>query len=547
MARTTTKKGKPRKNAKATHPPARKAAQTAASAGERSLLDEAPAAHNNKHVIVVGAGPGGLTAAMILAHRGFSVTVYEKSARVGGRNGCIEEKGYRFDIGPTFLMMKYILDEVFEEAGTTTDKQLRCTRLDTLYRLRFDDKTLDCANDNETMRKNIAAVFPGEEAGYDRLMTREAVRYRYLYPCLQKDYATLGRMANKDLFLAIPRLSLTRSMHQELGRYFKDDKLKISFTFQSKYLGMSPWECPAAFMIIPYIEHKHGLWHVRGGLSEISVAMERVAQANGVVTQVNTPVKRLLLEGRKAVGVELENGYQAHADEVVINADFGYAMSNLVPADLPSKWRKDKLPTKKWSCSTFMLYLGLDKLYDAPHHQIVFSNDYHTFVDQIFKGTLPTDLSVYVRNASISDPTLAPKGHSAVYVLVPMPNNLSGVDWDAIKHEMRDKVLRMMEDKAGMPGLAKHIVFEKVITPKDWETTFNVYKGATFNLGHNLMQMLSFRPRNRFEDIDNCWLVGGGTHPGSGLPTIYESGRITANLISSKYKVAYISKNLKAQ
>jgi phytoene desaturase len=191
-----------------------------------------------------------------------------------------------------------------------------------------------------------------------------------------------------------------------------------------------------------------------------------------------------------------------------------------------------------------MLYLGLDKQYDLPHHTIFFAKDYRKNVDDIFHLREPDgNLSVYVRNASVTDPTLAPEGHSAVYVLVPMPNLRADIDWEQKKAAFRETVLDIMEQRGGMTGLREHIVEEKVMTPESWRDELNVYAGATFNLAHSWDQMIHLRPRNKFEEVDNCYLTGGGTHPGSGLPTIYESGRIAANLISRKYGVEFISAN----
>lgn len=200
------------------------------------------------------------------------------------------------------------------------------------------------------------------------------------------------------------------------------------------------------------------------------------------------------------------------------------------------KWTPEYLEKKKYSCSTFMLYLGVNKRYDnIPHHNILFADDYKKNVTEISRTkVLSDDPSVYVQNACRTDSTLAPEGKSTIYVLVPVPNNTAGIDWEKEQGRFRDKIVRICETKGGLKDLHKHIEVEKIISPKDWETDKLVYRGATFNLAHNIGQMLIFRPHNRFEDIKNCYLAGGGTHPGSGLPTIYESGRITADHISKK-------------
>lgn len=493
---------------------------------------------------MIGAGPGGLTTAMLLAARGFKVTLLEKEAQVGGRNAAIVRNGYTFDTGPTFLMMKFILDEVFEEAGRHIDDYLKCVKLEPMYRLQFEDARIEPTTAREAMLQQLDAQFPGHRAGYDRFMAVEQRRFQLMYPCLQKDYATIKQYFTRDLLRALPNLSLGRSLINVLGDYFGDnEKLKLSFTFQSKYLGMSAWDCPGAFAILPYVEHAFGVYHVMGGLSEISGAMAKVCREHGVNLCLGAPVKQLVLEGRKVRGVELAGGEKILADETVLNADFGYAMKHLVPPGALRKYSPEKVDAREYSCSTFMLYLGLDKIYDLPHHTIFFAGDYQRNIRDIFQNkVLSDDLSFYVRNASVTDPALAPPGHSAVYVLVPVPNRTADIDWEKEKPAFRERVIAALETRGGMTGLRRHIREEIVFTPRTWQD-MNIQFGATFNLAHSLNQMLYFRPRNKFEELDNCYLVGGGTHPGSGLPTIYESGRIAANLISRRHGVEFVSKN----
>jgi phytoene desaturase len=482
---------------------------------------------------------------MILARRGVSVTVLEAEPQVGGRNAAIRLGPYTFDTGPTFLMLKDILDEVLAEAGATTADVLQAFPLDPMYRLQFRDRTVNVASDAARMCAEIERVFPGKGARLEKFMQREKTRFTRLYPCLQKSYHRATTLLHPDLLRALPHLALGRSLYDIMFGYFGDEQLALTFTFQAKYIGMSPWECPGLFSIIPYIEHAYGIYHTTGGLSRISDAMADVARRNGAEIRLSTPVKQVLVRDGAARGVELEDGSRLEADDVVINADFGYAMTHLIPRGTLRKWSPENLARRRFSCSTFMLYLGLDTQYDLAHHTIYFAEDYRTNVERIFSGgPLSNDMSVYVRNASRNDPTLAPPGHSALYVLVPVPNCRGAVDWSAEKGPYREAVLDAIEKRAGLQGLRGHIREERVITPDDWEGRHRVYAGATFNLAHNVGQMVYFRPRNRFEEIDRCYLVGGGTHPGSGLPTIYESGRITANLLCRAYGVPFESRNL---
>jgi phytoene desaturase len=265
--------------------------------------------------------------------------------------------------------------------------------------------------------------------------------------------------------------------------------------------------------------------------------MADAVRSKGGVIRLSTPVRELVVEGGQCRGVILEDGERIEADCTVLNADFSHAMKHLVPARHRRTYTDAKLERMRYSCSTFMLYLGLDTVYEGlEHHSIVFADDYRRNIEEISGSLrLSEDFSFYVQNASRTDPTLAPKGGSTLYMLVPVPNNESGIDWDAIKQEFRDRVIAAAETRGGFEGLSRHIVEEEIVTPLDWERKHDVYKGATFNLSHDIGQMLYLRPHNEFEEFGNCYLVGGGTHPGSGLPTIYESGRISAELIMKRF------------
>ncbi len=486
-----------------------------------------------KKVVIVGAGPGGLTAAMILASHGYAVEVYEKQARVGGRNAALQFDGFTFDVGPTFLMMKFILEEVFELAGRKLEDYLDVRAIDPLYQLIFTDGARFLpTQDRARMREQLDTLFPGNYQGYLRFLEYEREKFARIAPCLQVPYMSLTDYASRRILRALPYLDAHKSVYKHLAGYFDDERLRICFTFQAKYLGMSPWTCPGIFSIIPFIEHSGGIHHPIGGLNQISEAMAKVVREHGGTIHLQTPVQQVLVSGGRATGLLLENGQAVPADHVVLNADFGHAVNHLLPRPALRRWTPEALERKSLSCSIFMLYLGVDTRYDLAHHNIFFAEDYRKNVTEITEdNVLSEDPSFYVQNACVTDPTLAPEGSSTLYVLVPVPNTRARVDWSSEAPRFREKLLGLLERRAGLAGLREHIVAERMVTPDDWERKVSVYRGATFNLAHGIDQMLYFRPHNEFEDVGGCYLVGGGTHPGSGLPTIYESGRISAGLI----------------
>ncbi|MBB5350159.1 phytoene desaturase [Haloferula luteola] len=491
-----------------------------------------------KKVVIVGAGPGGLTAGMILARRGLDVTMVEKRDRVGGRNAELRLGDFSFDTGPTFLHQKFTLDEVFEEAGRKAEDYLDFVALDPMTRLSWGEVSLETTSEVERMAANIEAAFPGDAQGYRRFMEDHEGKLRTIFPCLQRPYHRLGAYFHVNLLKALPYVATRESVCDVLDRYFQDDRLKLAFTFQSKYLGMSPWKCPALFSILSFLEYRYGIHHVQGGLCRISEAMAEVFREHGGSLRLSAPIRELVFSGDRAAGVLLEDGERLEADEVIVNADYAHAVTELWNGRSVSGAAMEQ---KKFSCSTFMLYLGLDTLYsEEPHHHILFADDYRRNVSEIQgERVVSDDMSMYLRNSSVTDPRVAPPGQSQLYVLVPTINTRHGTDWETLQEEYRERILSRIEARTGMHDLRSHIVEERIITPDGWRDGMDVFMGATFNLAHTLDQMLYFRPHNRMAGLENVYLVGGGTHPGSGLPTIYESGRISANLLCDARGVGY--------
>lgn len=491
-----------------------------------------------KKVIVIGAGPGGLSAGMILASRGFEVVVHEKKDRVGGRNAPLTADGFVFETGPTFVMLSQVFEEVFSLAGRKMSDYLEFIRLDPLYRLRFglhDDFRVYF--DKEKIQREIEEKFPGEEKSYERYLKHEKRKFKKTYECLKVPYMKWYHYFRWKLLKALPYMQNLKSVDEVLTAFFRDERIKLSMTFQTKYLGMSPWECPGAFSILSYAEHGYGIYHPKGGVHKISEAMADVIREYGGMIRLSNPVREILFEGKKAVGVRLDGGEEERGDFVVMNSDFGYGVRTLIPEKIRKRYSDKKVEEKEYSCSTFMLYLGLDITYDIPHHNIFFSSDYKKNIEDIFvEKRLPDDPSFYVHNPAVTDDTLAPKGKSAVYVLVPVPNNTAKIDWSAEAESFKERVLQKISERSEMKDITAHIETMRVMTPPQWEKDVCVYRGAVFNLSHVISQMLYMRPHNEFDDTENLYLAGGGTHPGSGLPTILESGRIAADLIWKKVR-----------
>ena len=484
-----------------------------------------------RNVIIVGAGPGGLAAAVLLAAAGVRVRVIERLPIVGGRTSSIEANGFRFDLGPTFFLYPRVLEEIMRAAGTTLDREVELVRLDPQYRLIFGaGGKLDCTPDVAAMERQIAALAPSDAGGFERFMRDNRRKLDLIQPCLENPFHGWRDVFTARLARLLPTLEPHRSVDAYLRRFFTDARTRLAFSFQSKYLGMSPFRCPSLFSILSFLEYEYSVFHPIGGCAAITEALARVAQRLGVEIQLDEPVTKLLLENGRAVGVRTSRD-SYHADAVVMNADFARAMSRLLPDANRRRWTEKKIAHKKFSRSTFMMYLGIDGRFDLPHHNIYISRDYERNLDEIERQhVLSRDPSFYVQNACVTDPSLAPSGMSTLYVLAPVTHQHPNVDWRIEKERFRELMLKQIE-KAGFPDVERRIRFERVVTPLDWDEQYEIHLGATFNLSHTLDQLLHLRPRNRFEDVPGVYLVGGGTHPGSGLPVIFESARITSRLI----------------
>jgi phytoene desaturase len=481
-------------------------------------------------VAIVGSGPGGLASAMLLAREGVPVTVFERGSAVGGRTRTIHAPGgYKFDIGPTFFLYPRVLKDIFEACGERLEDHVELRRLDPQYHVVFEGGgSIRATYDLDRLEQEIGRLAPADARNVRRFLDDNRDKLEAFRPVLEQAFSSPADLFSPAMLAALPKLRPFSSVDSDLKRYFADPRVRLAFSFQTKYLGMSPFQCPSLFTILSFLEYEHGVFHPMGGCGAVSEAMANVARKMGVDIRLNTPVERIVYENGEAVGVEA-NGECFAAGSVVVNGDFGHAMRRLVPEPMRPRWKNKKLDRAKISCSTFMLYLGIEGgVGDLAHHTVLLSRDYERNIHEITNGILPEEPSVYVQHAGASDPSLAPEGHTSLYVLVPVPNLRCGIDWAREAPRYRKLALERLK-VLGLGDIESRIRFERVVTPRGWQDEFAVFEGATFNLAHNLTQMLYFRPHNRFGR--NVYLVGGGTHPGSGLPVIYEGARITTRLL----------------
>ena len=351
----------------------------------------------NKHIIIIGAGPGGLTSAMLLASKGYNATVFEKKPHIGGRNSMLKIGDFKFELGPTFVMLPDVFKETFEEAGKNMEDYINLIRLDPMYRLSYSDgKDFFVHFDKDNLKKEIARVFPGELKGYDKYMSSQKHKYDRLYKCLTVPYMHWYNYLRLKLLRAFYVMDLGKSVHSVLSKFFKDEDFKIAMAFQAKYLGMSPWKCPGAFTILSYVEHAFGVYHPVGGVCKISEGLAKAATESGAEIKLNTSVKEIIFDGKKAVGVELENGEKIYADSVIMNADFAQGISHLIPENKRQKFTNKNLESRGYSCSTFMIYLGLSKKYDIPHHNIVFSSNYKRNTEEIYENLTLSRIHLFI-------------------------------------------------------------------------------------------------------------------------------------------------------
>jgi phytoene desaturase len=479
-----------------------------------------------KKIIIVGAGPGGLAAGLILSSKGYDVSIYEKDDVIGGRSKKISQDGFSFSLGPSFVVYLDAYKWLFKEAGLDFDKEVSYHRLDPLYQINKKNETWDLPGTFEVLKKDIDEKF-GELKTYEAFMKKEEKTVNAMHPVMLIPFHSRLSLINKNVvnfgkFIGIDK------MKQKIEKRFKSEILKDSMQFQTKYLGMTPQETPGFFTMLSYLEHALGIYHIDGGVPKLMEIMASHIKKNKGTIHLNAPVQKIISKGNKATGV-LVNDEVIDADHIIVNADMPKMVETLLENNVKKKYTDEKIAKKTYSVSAYMLYLGLKKKKDYPVHTLILADDYETYTQTLKENkNLPKDMSLYVYHPSAIDKSFAPENQSSLMVLAPVPNNDANINWDTSEVAFRKDVIKRLKER--MDFDENDIVFEKTYTPIDWEND-GIYKGAIFAMKHTLNQLLHKRPHNRYEDLKNLYLVGGSTHPGSGLPIIFESAMISSRLI----------------
>ena len=478
-------------------------------------------------VAIVGAGVGGLSLAARLAHQGFEVDVFEKESGPGGRCNRLEVEGFHFDMGPTILLMPEVVERTFTAVGKRMADYLTLHRCDPNYRIHFrDGSDVTFTSELTQMGRELERIEPGSFPRYLRFLAQGQRQYQTsLKRFVGRNFDNLFQFITPANLRHIFAIKAHKRMYREVSRFFSDERLRAAMTFQTMYLGISPFESPAVYGLLPFSELGVGIWFPEGGLYALPLALERLGRELGVRFHYGAPVRRVTLDGARATGVELESGGAFPADHVVCNADLPYAYESLIDKEVTTLKRAEAL---KYTSSGYMLYLGLNRqVPELLHHNVFLGRDFRGSFDDLFKRfQVPADPSFYINIPNRTDPRMSPSGKDAAYVLVPVPHQHAGLDWAELGPRVRAQVFARLEDE-GIHGLEAAIEVERVFTPDDWQSRFNCMHGSAFGLSHHFFQIGPFRPQNQDARVRNLFFVGASTQPGTGLPTVMLSAELT--------------------
>ncbi len=498
---------------------------------------------SKQNAVVVGSGFGGLAVAIRLQAMGFETTLLEQRARVGGRAYQLLDRGYTFDMGPSLITAPSLLKRLFAIAGRELESYVSLVPLEPFYRVYFHDGTyIDYTADPERMRAQMARFHKKDAAHYDRFMKAtqpiyEAVMQEGLGA---RPFDTVGK-----LLAFLPRalrLGALQPVSRFARRFFKDFRHHFLYSFHPLFIGGNPFRAPAVYIMIPYLERKEGVWFALGGMYSLVEAMARVFLELGGTIRTSTPVTRIVVKNGHVKGVETAGGFY-DAKLVVSNADPGYTYQHLVDAAYRRHWSDRRIARLHYSMSCFLLYLGVRRTYPKlQHHTLILSPRYRELIRDIFdRKILASDFSLYLHAPTRTDPSMAPEGGESLYVLAPVPNLLSGVNWKVEAPRYAERLLDFLENW-GLEGLRTKLEVLHWFTPEDFALQLSTPYGSAFSIEPRLMQTAYFRPHNRSEDVQGLYFVGAGTHPGAGLPGVLLSAEATAYAIAQDYNVRTTSR-----
>ncbi len=497
-----------------------------------------PTAPKPLRAVVIGSGFGGLAAAIRLSVKGYQVQVLEKLDMAGGRAYVHQQDGFTFDAGPTIITMPQYLEELFTLCGKTMKDHVDLRLMSPFYRIRFDDGThFDYSNDDAAMEAEIAKFNPADVQGFKNLMKASD-------KCFDLGFVELGAIPFEtisDVIKAMPNLfkmQAWRSIYSMVAQHIKHPKLRIVMSFHPLLIGGNPFSVTCVYSLIHVLERRWGVHSAMGGTGAIVKALVNLLQERQVPIRYNSAVTQIRVEHGTAKGVELANGEFIPADIVVSNGDAAWTYKHLVAPQHRRHWTDRKIDKGQYSSGLFVWYFGTNRQYaDVPHHMMVLGPRYKGLLQDIFKNhKLSKDFSLYLYRPTATDPSLAPQGCDAFYALSVVPNLSSHTDWPAITEQYRDAVATVLQDSV-LPDLKQHVVSSKVTTPQDFQDRLWSFKGAGFGLEPILTQSAWFRPHNRSEDVKNLFMVGAGSQPGAGVPSVLMSAKMLEEVVPHAFAI----------
>ncbi len=479
------------------------------------------------------------SAVATVAPSGATATLLEKRKKIGGRAYQLKDKGYVFDMGPSLVTSPGVVDGVFQAAGRSMHDYVDVIPLDPYYRVFFHDGThIDYVGDPERMKEQFARFNARDAERFDEFM--EAVEP--IYDAVigdrlgSKPFDTVGSMVN--FVPKVLKLGAWRPVYSFVSKYFEDFRHRFVYSFHPLFVGGNPFNAPAVYLMIPYLEREGGVWFTRGGMYSLVEAMGRLLTELGGEILTDHEVTAIRVEGGQAVGAEASGDFFP-GDIVVSNGDVGHTYKYLVPAAARRHWTNKRVEKQSYTMSCFLMYLGTRKQFPKlEHHTLILAERYKELIRDIFKKKiLPDDFSMYVHAPTRTDPGMAPDGCESMYILIPVANNRSGIDWSSIKDQFAETVLDFLEEW-GMEGLKESLEVLHLFTPDDFAEELNAMYGNAFAIEPKLSQTAYFRPQNRSEDVDGLYLVGAGTHPGAGVPGVILSAETTYGCIAEDLGLA---------